>query len=189
MSEEFWKPAEAARKLGMPPSTLRVYSTKFTELLSETASNPPVTADGRTGHRLYCDRDLVILAKAKEALGRGLTYEQALGELRPLYASSRSRGRPGGAGNGSVANGAAYSNHIEALIAPLVASIQSAQKAAESWQALAVDRAKENEELRERIRSIESKVDRLEERWNQLIRRIEEESVRQPGLLGRVLGR
>lgn len=189
MSEEFWKPAEAARKLGMPPSTLRVYSTKFTELLSEAASNPPVSADGRTGHRLYCERDLVVLAKAKEALGRGLTYEQALAELRPLYGSPKSRGRAGDPGNGTTADGATSSNHIEALIAPLMAGIQSAQKAAEAWQALAVDRAKENEELRERVRSIESKVDRLEERWNQLIRRIEEESVRQPGLLGRLLGR
>lgn len=173
----------------MPPSTLRVYSTKFAELLSEAASNPPVSADGRTGHRLYSDRDLVILAKAKELLGRGLTYDQALAELRPTYASPTVRARTVSTGNGGGTVAGVTSSQVESLLAPLLDGIQSAQKVAESWQALATERSRENEELKERLRVLESRVDRLCERWEQLIARVEEESIRQPGKLGRLLGR
>ena len=188
MNDEFLKPAEAAKRLGMPPSTLRVYSTKFGEMLSDAASNPPVSSDGRTGHRLYSDRDLVILAKAKEALARGLTYDQALAELRTVYAPAKVRARTAPSGNGG-SPASLTAGHVEAMMAPLMAGIQNAQRAAEAWQRLAEERARENEELKERLRAVEMKIDRLEQRWQQLIGRIEEESVRQPGLLGRLLGR
>lgn len=188
MSEEFLKPAEAAKRLGMPPSTLRVYSTKFAEMLSDGASNPPVSSDGRTGHRLYSDRDLVILAKAKEALARGLTYDQALAELRTLYAPAKVRTRAAAPSNGGGAVSLAV-GQIEAMVAPLMAGIQSAQKAAEAWQALAEERARENDELKQRLKAVELRVERLEQRWEQLISRIEDECARQPGLLGRLLGR
>ena len=188
MSEGTWKPADAAKKLGMPPSTLRVYSTKFAELLSESASNPPVSPDGRTGHRLYSDRDLTILGKAKELLSRGLTYDQALAELRILFPSSRTRAKASAHSEG-LGSAALAPGQLEALLAPLMASIQNAQKAAEAWQSVAAERARENDELRERIKTIEARLSRLEERWVELVRRIEEESARQPGLLARILGR
>lgn len=189
MGDVTWKPAEAAKRLGMPPSTLRVYSTKFAELLSDGASNPPVSADGRTGHRLYSDRDLTILSKAKELLARGLTYDQALAELRVIYPAPRGRGRSLGQGNGGAAAGMVGASQVETLLAPLTAGIQNALKAAEAWQALATERSRENDELKEQVRAVEARLVRLEERWSQLLNRIEEESVKHPGLLGRLLGR
>jgi DNA-binding transcriptional MerR regulator len=188
VSKEFMKPAEAANRLQMPPSTLRVYSTRFSELLSPAASNPPASPDGRAGHRLYTENDIAVLAKAKNLLNRGITYDQALNELREEFPSpDRSPfllehgtqiGQSGS--NGNV--------RMDALVGPLIKAVENAQKAADAWQTLAIDRNRENQELKERLRSAEGRIERLEELWTDLLRSCDRNPRQKSGLWNRLFG-
>jgi DNA-binding transcriptional MerR regulator len=81
MPDPLSTPKEVASKLDISPSTLRAWSVKFAGILSENA-NPPKEASGRVGRRLYAPEDLAILARAKELLASGLTFERALTVLR-----------------------------------------------------------------------------------------------------------
>ncbi|MHB1413625.1 MAG: MerR family transcriptional regulator [Chloroflexota bacterium] len=79
---EGYRPAEAAGELGVPSSTLRLYSVRFAPLLSDAAARPVERAGGRPGFRLYNERDLAVLREGKRLLESGLTYQEALKELR-----------------------------------------------------------------------------------------------------------
>ncbi len=67
-----FRPKEAARRLGIPTSTLRLWSMRFVPLLSEHAAS----AQGR--HRRYSEEDLRVLQRAGELLRAGSTFEEAL---------------------------------------------------------------------------------------------------------------
>src|SRR5258708_40228302 len=88
------RPGEASEAVGIKPSTLRVYVQRFGELLSDDAA-----AGERPGYRLYGTRDVELLGRAKELLGRGFTYDRAIAELRghaevaPSRPERRGRGR------------------------------------------------------------------------------------------------
>jgi len=79
------RPAEAAITLGVPASTLRLYSVRFASLLSEGAAHPIERAGGRPGFRIYMEQDLALLREGKKLLEQGLTYDEALAELRRRY--------------------------------------------------------------------------------------------------------
>lgn len=78
--------------MGVPASTLRLYSVRFARLLSVAAATPQERAGGRPGFRLYSERDLAILKEGKALLARGLTYDEALRELRGRWAQREPRG-------------------------------------------------------------------------------------------------
>lgn len=147
MAEDLLKPAEAAQRLGMPPSTLRVYSTRFADLLSESASNPPAFPNGKPGHRLYTQRDLVVLGKAKELVDQGLTYEQSLEEMKAAGLGLRPRPR-------------ATTHPASEPTAPSGSGVSAdlLGKAVESWRALAEERGRENALLRQRVESLEKNL-------------------------------
>lgn len=86
MSSEGYRPAEAAASLGIPASTLRLYSVRFARLLSESAAAPVERGGGKPGYRLYSERDLALLREGKDLLAKGLTYDEALRELRRRWA-------------------------------------------------------------------------------------------------------
>lgn len=109
MPNERLKPAEAAAALGVPPSTLRLYSVRFAWVLSESAAAPVERSGGRPGYRLYSERDLVVLRAGKDLLGTGLTYEEALRELSRRWAHRAGRGRRPGAAEGGLPAMAAMS--------------------------------------------------------------------------------
>lgn len=78
---ELYRAGEVSTRLGIPPSTLRLYSVRFARWLSPGAAAPG-GAGGRRGHRSYTAEDLAILARVKELLARGRTVaevEEALG--------------------------------------------------------------------------------------------------------------
>lgn len=125
---ELLRPAEAAARLGMPPSTLRLYATKFAEFLSPAAASPPVSPDGRPAPRLYTAQDLALLARAKELLARGLTYDQARQALRQL-AGLEPRAAP----------------------TPVAADLERALAA---WRALAEERTEEVRHLRAELQTL-----------------------------------
>lgn len=94
--ERYHPPREAARLLGIPPSTLRTYATEFATLLS-TEAGPIITeGSGRSRHRRYTDEDLVTLRRIKDLLEAGLSYEVARRQLgvRSAGRVERRRRRP-----------------------------------------------------------------------------------------------
>jgi len=70
-----YRPGEAASRLGIPPSTLRLYSARFADLLSSAAGGGAQgdTAEGR--HRRYTPEDLAVLAEIRRLLAAGLSSE------------------------------------------------------------------------------------------------------------------
>lgn len=162
-------PGEAARRLGIAGSTLRIYSVKLAELLSEGAGRPSGGASGRPGVRMYTLGDLRVLESAKELLGRGLTYEQVAEELRP-------RPRPADSGGGAVAKvrrpRAIGVADVMAVLDPLKMALERAMAATEAWQRLAEERQEEVDRLRRRIEVLEgdlSAARRQRAWWSRLL--------------------
>lgn len=76
-----YRPLEIAQRLGISSSTLRLWSNQFAPLLSEQARKEATDNGGPAAQRRYIDKDLHLLASAKELLDRGLTYEEARARL------------------------------------------------------------------------------------------------------------
>ncbi len=74
------RPADAARQLGIPASTLRRWSRRFASFLSPEA-NGAARENGVRGHRRYTPRDLAVLAHCKDLLSEGYTFEQVTAAL------------------------------------------------------------------------------------------------------------
>src|SRR5262245_57295245 len=71
--EESYPPQQVARRLGIQPQTLRVWSNEFAEFLSDRARR--VAADGaRPGHRAYTDADLRALTRVRQLLRNHANY-------------------------------------------------------------------------------------------------------------------
>ena len=152
---ELVSPGETAKQLGIAPSTLRIYSVKLAEVLSAEAGRPQAGPGGRPGVRRYSADDLRRLARAKDLLARGLTYEQVARELQPT------RGWAGevGAGRGRARRSrGAGSAELAALLEPLMTAVERAGAAAAAWQGLAEERQQEVVELRERVTALEAEL-------------------------------
>jgi DNA-binding transcriptional MerR regulator len=127
----FLRPGEAAAAIGIKPSTLRVYVQRFGDLLSGEA-----TAGDREGHRFYSERDVETLRRARELIGRGLTYERAFAELRggpPPRARRADNAEP----------------------SPVMVGLQALEQAVDAWRQLAEERANEIAGLRAEIQRLQ----------------------------------
>ena len=142
MRGELLRPAEAAARLGIAANTLRVYSARFAALLGDLAARPAAGEGGRSGHRLYSEGDIAVLARAHALVSEGATYEQALDRLRGgAQTEARSPSVRSGRTGGSA----------EVQLAAL-------QLAVEAWRALAEERAREVAALRDRIARLEAEL-------------------------------
>ena len=75
-------PKEVAAQLGIASSTLRAWSKHFASELSTHANPPKAASSGRVGRRLYNPADVQTLARARDLLAGGLTFERTLAVLR-----------------------------------------------------------------------------------------------------------
>lgn len=190
MASEGLRPAEAAEEIGVPPSTLRLYSVRFAPLLSPEAARPVERGGGKPGFRLYSQQDLAVLRDGKSLLERGLTYDEALAELRkrwrprlarrnearsetlaqrdaapsppPQTAEQPAASPSSAASNLQVAAATEGERDViwTALVASLVNSLNSAQALAEEWRRLVEDRNAEIATLRRRLREAEERARR-----------------------------
>lgn len=141
--ERMLRPTEVASRLGMAGNTLRVYSARFATLLRPPAARPGAGRGGRPGHRLYSPEDVAILARARDLVASGLTYEQALARLKTEVAALNPHVLEGG-------DGARAEDPAQAA---------SLQQAVEAWRALAEERAREVAELRARVEALRTDLE------------------------------
>ena len=135
---EVYSPAEAATRLGLAGNTLRVYAVRFAPLLSTSATR----AGQGSAHRQYSSEDLAVLARAKQLLATGCTYEEVLDRLGSSFGSTSVR--VGDTRRRSEAATGADPSTLPALL-----------EAVRAWAALAEERAAENTALRARIAHLE----------------------------------
>jgi DNA-binding transcriptional MerR regulator len=179
---EQYRPAEAASLLGVPSSTLRLYSVRFAPLLSESAAEPLERAGGRPGYRVYAPRDLDVLKDGKRLLEQGFTFGEALEDLgRRWHAAPRSKhsghnhpeAAPTVGSNGSdqlattapigvdrPARAVDRDGEWRALTLGLMATLESAQALASEWRRISEDRSTELAALKEQLRQAEEEARR-----------------------------
>lgn len=154
---------EACRTLSLPASTLRAYSARLAPILSPWAGRPPVLEEGRFRRRMYTQRDLAILAGAKDLLDKGLTFQQVLEQLGEQ--------RPGRRDQEATTSRPSHQDvqaprQLSTLVETAQASIRLAQEAVAQWRAIAQEREKELIRLQgileERERAIASLGNALE---------------------------
>lgn len=91
-----YRPQDAAQRLGIASSTLRLWSAHFAGELSEIARKVDPGGGGSIAQRRYTDDDIRVLSQVKQLLGQGLTYEEVKHRLRPpsVERASSTRERP-----------------------------------------------------------------------------------------------
>ena len=77
-------PNEVASQLEVSPSTLRRWSSEFSDYMSDSAGRPQSEAGSQAAHRRYTDEDLETLMAIKGLLAEGLTYIQVGRRLEAL---------------------------------------------------------------------------------------------------------
>jgi DNA-binding transcriptional MerR regulator len=81
-----YRPREIAAELGISPSTLRLWSTRFAPLLSDGARKDSA---GTTAQRRYATEDIDVLRQAQQLLSRGRTYAETAEELAESTAPTK----------------------------------------------------------------------------------------------------
>jgi DNA-binding transcriptional MerR regulator len=173
-----YRPADAAAVVGVPASTLRLYSVRFAPLLSESAAHPVGAGGGRPGARVYSEHDVAILKDGKRLLEQGRTYEEALRELRRRWAprairraepavvqseeKAASLPEEAEAAQGAPTLAAeptapARDEAWSAIVRNLIASLGSAQAVGEEWRRIVEERNAEIAALREQLRLAEER--------------------------------
>ena len=147
MAEQLLRPGDVARDLEIAANTLRVYSTRFGPVLTPSAARPAAGGGGGSGHRLYSARDVAVLRRARDLVGAGATYEEALDQLRGEYGvPAAASGRDG----------------------ELAAHLATLQGAVDAWRALAEERTRELAEVRARLADREAQLDAERRRWAEI---------------------
>ncbi len=168
-----YRPQEIAEKLGIAPSTLRLWSTRFANLLSNSARKDPETNPGPWAQRRYIDSDLEALLQVKALLGQGLTYEDARRRLLPPARNSGTQLReqpPARVGTQpapapTAPFPASASHPITAMQEALAAkdkTIDALKESLEFLNAYLQAIRQEREDTRERVRDLEKELRELQ---------------------------
>ncbi len=130
-----YRPQEAAQRLGIASSTLRLWSSQFANELSNSARKVASRDGEPIAQRRYTDEDLRLLAQVKELLAQGLTYEEVKRRLRPPVVERAPRERPAAAqprhellDRDEAAPAAAFSEEVQLSIAGLKEALAAKDK-------------------------------------------------------------
>jgi DNA-binding transcriptional MerR regulator len=160
--DDLLSPAEVARRLDIAPSTLRLYSGRFAEFLSDQAARPRPMGPNRPGYRRYSAADVALLARAKERLSQGMSYEQVADALAGNRQAAPVPVRP-------------VSEEGSAVL----------QQVVSAWRELADERGREVTRLREELTAAREEIRQLR---SQLETSVSSESRRGRRFLGGLLG-
>ncbi len=124
------KTSEAAKRLAVSPATVRNYSRRFAEYLSDSAARTP---------RQFTEQDLSIMAVARDSLAEGNTYDDvaeslALVDMDRLQPLPEPEPEPTTPSQTALGLSDQFQDIIQALVG--------------QWQAIAEERRLEVERLR-----------------------------------------
>jgi len=162
-----YRPGEVASQLGIAGSTLRLWSVRFAEELSEQASKASAESSGQWAQRRYTEEDLELLSKVKSLLAQGLTYQEVKRQLRassrpPTTAPPRrpDAARPDPLPDGLEIRMAALQEEIRAKDKTIAALKESLAFLDTYLQTV----RRERDDARERIMELESELQELREK-------------------------
>lgn len=172
-----YRTGQVAAQLDISPSTLRRWSERFAEWLSEEVTNPQKLEDGRYTPTTYNDDDLELLETVQYLTQEGLSYEEIEAHL------AKSEDSHDGEDNTLAVRGEETTDLFMKRTAAAALG-QALHQLGETQQALlssqhshrdllnvitndAIALKKENERLRQRLRKLEEEMSRLKESdWN-----------------------
>lgn len=164
---------QVAAELDLPPMTIRRWSERYAEWLSEAAGSPETLESGRQAPRCYSPEDVEVLRHIQQWQEEGLEEEAIEAELEAAQEA------------GPQALALVESESGEMLVPPQAAALgQAFRQITDTQQALvttqqahqellsvvindAMSLKDENERLRKRLRMMEEEMNRLKESdWN-----------------------
>ena len=164
-SERLFSPSDAASGLHVPASTLRLYSVKFSTLLSDYAQ-PRDPRSGRRGRRRYTADDLEVLARARDLVRSGRSFKEAIIAMGGTPVEEDSAGRhkdradsPTGASTPAENRSAATNEQA------IQATKQVLDSATEGWRALAAQKGEEIDRLRREVQTLEWELREIRRPW------------------------
>ena len=150
--ERLFSPADAASGLRLPASTLRLYSVRFSTLLSDYA-RPRDQRSGRPGRRRYTADDLEILARARDLVRSGRSFKEALVSMGGAPPEEEHAGGQNDPAESQIGTSPALPD------APadqnILVTKQLLESATEGWRALAAQKGEEINRLNREIERLE----------------------------------
>ncbi|MGE5619978.1 MAG: MerR family transcriptional regulator [Sphingomonadaceae bacterium] len=168
-----YRPQDIAAKLGIAPSTLRLWSARFAGQLSDAARKSPNGLAMPAAQRRYTDDDLEVLLKVKSLLGQGHTYQEVEHRLRALPPPTSGRpsvDAPLPAEASHETSTSEYTQLQEALKArdKTIAALKESLQFMDAYlQAARMER----EEARERARKLEKELEEIRAQAEARLRR------------------
>ncbi|MDQ4075900.1 MAG: MerR family transcriptional regulator [Chloroflexota bacterium] len=186
---------EVAAQLDLSPSTVRRWSDRFSDWLSEEGGNPDVLDSGRRAVRMYSDSDIEVLISIQQLKEKGMTEDEIEAHLRPVREEAGSELVPLPSSEGEIVLSTEAVEAMEMLQQAVdgqkaIISVQRAQRdLIDALFSDALALRDENNRLRKRLRMMEEEMTRikesdwnhrlsLEERMNQLERQVTEKESR-----------
>lgn len=160
--ERLFSPGDAASGLRLPASTLRLYSVRFSSLLSDYA-RPRDPRSGRPGRRRYTADDLEVLARARDLVRSGMSFNEALVSMGGTPPEEEPASEQHVARE-SQTNTSAAEPHAPAD-QNILATNQLLESATEGWRALAAQKGEEINRLRREIENLEWELGELQRPW------------------------
>ncbi len=163
--DRLFGPADAASGLRLPTSTLRLYSVKFSTLLSDHAR--PRDRSGRPGRRRYTADDLEILARARDLVRSGRSFKEALVEMGGTPPEEEEEdGDQNNVAEPRADSYAAASSHRNMQTEQTVlVTRRLVESATEGWRALAAQKGEEIDRLRREIEILEWEITEMRRPW------------------------
>lgn len=168
---------QVAAQLDISPSTLRRWSERFAEWLSEQVTNPQKLEDGRYAPITYDDNDLEVLQRIQELTQEAVSHEEIEAHLSKSQKGEQDE-------DSTLALREQEASDLFMKRTAAAALGQALHQLSESQQVLlnsqhsqrdllnvvindAMSLKKENERLRQRLRKLEEEMTRLKESdWN-----------------------
>ena len=159
-AELLLSPADAASGLRLPSSTLRLYSVKFSTLLSNYAT--PRDRSGRPGRRRYTADDLEVLARARDLVRNGRSFKETVVAMGGTPLEEESAGVEK---DESESPPAADKQPTMADEQAILVTKQVLATATEGWRALAALKGEEIGRLHREIESLEWELREARRPW------------------------
>ncbi|MHB0871753.1 MAG: MerR family transcriptional regulator [Chloroflexota bacterium] len=159
-----YRPQDIAAKLGIAPSTLRLWSARFAGELSDAARKSPAGALGPAAQRRYTPEDLHVLFQIKGLLGQGNSYPEAkrlLQALPPPSCQQSTSAAPEHIGVSAQASSAQALAPLQEALGARDRTIAALRESLQFMDAYLQAARQEREEAREHAEELEKELEEV----------------------------